>query len=74
MEIKTSCKELCVLKTIIFKSGRLEQFIYKKEGNFIVCRDMQLPKVPRVSKYEIILDKNFKDNFNGFFIKKERIR
>ncbi len=51
-----------ILRTIYFKSRRLEQYSWHKEGNFIVKRDMLLPGIPIISKYKI---KKYLVNFYG---------
>ena len=42
-----------MLRTIIFKNKRWEQYYWMKEGNFIVKKDMTLKFAPIISKYKI---------------------
>jgi hypothetical protein len=53
MKILNSCEKGGIVRTILFKNKRLEQFAWRKEGIFIVKRDILLSGFPIVSKYKI---------------------
>jgi hypothetical protein len=53
MKILNSCIKGGIIRTILFKNKRLEQFTWRKEGIFIVERDMLLSGFPIISKYKI---------------------
>lgn len=53
MKILNSCIKGKILRSILFKNKRLEQYAWRKEGNFIVKRDMLLSGFPIILKYKI---------------------
>ena len=52
MKILNSCVKGKIIRTVLFKNKRLEQFLWRKEGIFIVKRDMLLSGFPIILKYK----------------------